>query len=383
MFEIILVTLLACGFVLCLPPIMALKARPRLVPGSDLELAPLGAYRRQYLAGAITRSTLAFALFPLIGLLYWHGSQGQEDWPGLGAFQIAISCLILAYLAGHAAAGLVQRRIELAAVNQFPSLGITVLPDSARLKGFASYLIPAGFLAAGLWWSPDSSWPFYVLAWLTYVLRFNYLAKQLRATYVPIAEDSSLAKTINDTAGQMGFAPKHLDILPSTLCNAGAYPSGNIVVTSALRAIASDREIAAMLAHQFCHLRHTHTLTRILAIGAVVIMLVGHLSLNWLTPQFTNMTDWVLCFASCVLGCFGILWSIYCAVSHRQEFACDQATAAIGLGPDLASVLTKLARCHGLPADWIGIDKILLTHPSLNERLKRLNTESSLNKSVN
>ena len=46
--------------------------------------------------------------------------------------------------------------------------------------------------------------------------------------------------------------------------------------------------------------------------------------------------------------------------------------ATLGLGPDLASCLTKITQFMGQPSTWIGIDRHLLTHPSLEERTARL-----------
>lgn len=59
-----------------------------------------------------------------------------------------------------------------------------------------------------------------------------------------------------------------------------------------------------------------------------------------------------------------------------MEFKCDADAAKIGLGQDLANCLDKITRFMGQPPQWIGIDRFLLTHPSLDERIAHLQKQS-------
>jgi len=58
--------------------------------------------------------------------------------------------------------------------------------------------------------------------------------------------------------------------------------------------------------------------------------------------------------------------------TRPAEFKCDADAAKLGLGLELASCLNKITRFMGQPSHWIGIDRFLITHPSLEERVARL-----------
>ncbi len=101
----------------------------------------------------------------------------------------------------------------------------------------------------------------------------------LRASRVPPARQAALRSQFDQmvrTAGET--APRRLEFRASPAIgpNAFALPAGIVVITDELVNLAQDdREILAVLAHELGHVRHRHTMRRLLESSATALIVAG------------------------------------------------------------------------------------------------------------
>ncbi|UXY14197.1 M48 family metallopeptidase [Chitiniphilus purpureus] len=140
--------------------------------------------------------------------------------------------------------------------------------------------------------------------------------------------------------------------------NAFALPGGVVVLTDQLAAIASDQEVAAVLAHEIGHVEHQHGLRMLYqsaGIGLALAALLGD------APSA----------ATTVVGMGSMLLELgYSRDAEREADAFAQAQLARnGLPPRLlASALRKLAQAHA----GAEVPALLSSHPDTAERIEAL-----------
>ena len=191
--------------------------------------------------------------------------------------------------------------------------------------------------------------------------------------------DEPLGARIAEVLHQFGYQPKKLTLLPGMIANAYALRDGSVLVTSALRTLATKEEVAATVAHELSHVRdgETKKLQRariasafavLLFVIPMMILFVGRRAEPFLPPFLGFGVTAISFIPAMAVGRY----------SRRLEFKCDRDAARIGLGPSLASCLTKMTAFAGNPRHWMGLDKYTLTHPPLNERVAALETAHAM-----
>ena len=101
----------------------------------------------------------------------------------------------------------------------------------------------------------------------------------LRASRVPPARQAALRAQFDQMVRAAGeTAPRRLEFRasPAIGANAFALPAGVVVITDDLVQLAADdRELLAVLAHELGHVRHRHTMRRLLESSATALIVAG------------------------------------------------------------------------------------------------------------
>ena len=335
------------------------------------------AYERGYRRRLVLR-----ALPPL--LLTWFvaraaGSRTLHAPPGFE--RAAFDSLCATFVLSAIGASFWRYRWDRAFIRRHPEFAGSL--QSLRLRLTSPVIVLAAFTLLGIALSSqDTAAVFGCLAAALVVLFGGQrlaLAALVRSR-IELPLGSPFGRIVSATVERFGFAPKRAILIPSTVANAYALPDGTVMVTTALRAIASDEEIAAVLAHELSHardrdaprIRRTSLGVWLLTMAVAGLAAYGALLLPageaFLIPIVTLAVATFLTLA-------GRLRAPYL---HRLEFKCDRAAAEIGYGPDLARCLTKLHRHMGMPVRWFGVERRLMTHPSLADRIEALASSSEV-----
>lgn len=203
------------------------------------------------------------------------------------------------------------------------------------------------------------------------------MMKRLVKTQVVVDPASATGEAIAQTVESFGFQPKRVLQSPNLVANAMAFPDGTVFFTTAARALMTDAELAAVLAHELSHVKHRDAkkIERIKALCMLIPSLVAALVIFGLL-QFGGADvafDYVFAFLAClIVSTSSFVVAILGRFSRRIEFRCDQEAAVMGHGAALASGLVKLHQYGGAPLRWGSLDRLILTHPSLEDRLVAL-----------
>jgi predicted Zn-dependent protease len=207
------------------------------------------------------------------------------------------------------------------------------------------------------------------------------VAAQVLGSYRPL-ENPSVNRYLNELGGYLvRFSPRpetfggyHFELVDSPEINAFAAPGGFILVTSGLyRMVASEEELAAVLAHEISHVTLQHGLSAIRTSNLTkAFTLIGQSALER-SSQGRNLMALTDAFDASIDDIVNKM--VVSGYSRDQEFAADRAAVAIlraahydpaGLG----SMLTKLERYSG--SHSTGFYK---THPPASERLAAIRGE--------
>jgi heat shock protein HtpX len=220
----------------------------------------------------------------------------------------------------------------------------------------------------------------FVFALLLLALATRLRVRSLTGKQHRIPWDGPLGKRVADVVSGYDMRPNNLILLPSLLANAFAMRDGSVIVTTAMRKIATDGEIAGIVAHELSHVRDGDV--RKLGISRRIALLPV-LAVFGFAVAFGLNGHYYDAEAPAVIGVVFLLGAagswLHARVSQRLEYKCDAAAVSMGLGPELASGLKKLSRYIGSPSHWVGVDHYLLTHPSLDRRLERIRREEQQN----
>ncbi len=141
--------------------------------------------------------------------------------------------------------------------------------------------------------------------------------------------------------------------------NALALPSGVVVVTDKLVELAkNDAELIAVLAHEIGHLRHRHTLRRLLQDSATVLLMAA------VTGDLTS-----------VVSLASALPAMLLQAKYSRDFETEADDFALeymkrhGVAPEsLGAILLRMEQGRGKAGD---VPDYLSTHPATRERAER------------
>ncbi len=368
-----------CLLLLAIPTYMVsavMRLRPRLLPGDGVLLEDLGTLQTAY-ENRYPMRLLLLRVAP--ALLAIHFGLPIVRWnAGLKAEGPSIVSVIIAAFAVYIGSmiGVVVLRIrhERAFVMAHPDFADSFLPVRPRILAILPWILSllalvASFLAE----DTASQFPLLGLGLVGLLMGLKLRSRQILESRYELPWDEPLGNRVADVVERFGHKPKKLVLLPSLVANAAAMRDGSVVVTSALRSIATPAEVAAVVAHELSHVRdgEGRKWTRLRLISGVPLGALAGLAIALGQGQPFEA------FIPSAVG-FGLvtLWMVpawWVGLRTRLgEFKCDADAANLGLGLDLATCLDKITRFMGMPSHWIGIDRFLLTHPSLEERTARL-----------
>ncbi|MGZ5007581.1 MAG: zinc metalloprotease HtpX [Methylobacter sp.] len=211
-----------------------------------------------------------------------------------------------------------------------------------------------------------------------------YGGRRLSANDAP-----GLHQIIQGLSARAGLStPPELYYLPSRLMNAfsvGTSANPAIGLSDALLNTLSMREISAVLAHEISHIQHNDV--RVMTYADIISRITNTLSLTGYLLIFLNLPLYFLgmvtisWLALAVLIAAPTLMSfLQLSLSRMKEFNADhQAVLLTGDPEGLAMALSKLEVYESSILDILfgrghkgSIPSILRTHPSTEERIKRL-----------
>jgi Zn-dependent protease with chaperone function len=183
--------------------------------------------------------------------------------------------------------------------------------------------------------------------------------RMMRKSTLPGSRQNSLRAKFADMARAAGdTTPYRLEFRQSFIgANAFALPSGIIVVTDDLvRLSRSDGEVLGVLAHELGHVKHRHTMRRLLEGSATALIIAG------VTGDVASTTS-LAAAAPTVL-----LQTRYSRDNEREADAyAVQMMRRANVDPAyLARILTRMERTSG--ARGTRIPAFLSTHPQTGER---------------
>jgi len=251
------------------------------------------------------------------------------------------------------------------------------------LVGGQTGMVIAFLLAAGMnlfaYWNSDKM-----------VLRL-YNARPVDATSAP-----ELHAIMQELAGRAGLPMPKLYVVENPQPNAfatGRNPeNAAIAVTTGLMQLLDREEVAGVLAHELAHVQHRDTL--IMTITATLAGAIGMLT-NFLFffggSDRNNPLGLVGTLAMMILAPLAAML-VQLAISRGREYEADRQGAAIAGNPlALANALRALGSVQGRvinrqaeanpatahlfivnPLSGRGADSLFATHPSLENRIRRL-----------
>jgi len=209
-------------------------------------------------------------------------------------------------------------------------------------------------------------------------------AKPLSYTQAP--EIHNIVQWLAEQAGlqqkpELYFIPRNTLIAYSV----GKQPSTAIAISNGLLQILNKRELIAVIAHEISHIVHNDILvmqvTQIIHIITSMFALMAYLTILIYLPVLylgEQPMPWVLLLILIIAPNLSVM--IQLAISRLREFDADMEAVKITNDPlALASALQKL---ENYQQSWfqrltmshrrLYIPKILNTHPSAKERIRRL-----------
>lgn len=207
-----------------------------------------------------------------------------------------------------------------------------------------------------------------------------------RLSYMQAPDIHGIIKWLSEQAGikpipELYFIPTNLP----TAYSVGKQPETAIAISNGLLQILNKRELIAVIAHEMSHIKHSdilviqatqiiHIITRVFSLIAYIIVLL-YLPVLLINEQ---PVPWLLLFI--LIAAPNVSMMIQLAISRLREFDADIEAVKLTDDPlSLAFALQKLEDYHQgwfyrmlLPDRSFRIPKLLNTHPSAKERIKRL-----------
>jgi len=214
----------------------------------------------------------------------------------------------------------------------------------------------------------------------------------VRATEISNSDDPVLWEIVKTLAGRIKLPMPRVYISPAQAPNAFATGRGPnhsaVCVTAGLREILDDDELEGVLAHELSHIKHRDILiSTIAAIVAGAISWLSYLAL-WSGGGRNRRSNPLVALLLLIFAPLAAAL-IQLAISRSREFEADRLGAeTVGSGQPLANALRKLESANKRiplpvpdtqrnmfivePLTGSGFAKLFMTHPSTEERIKRL-----------
>jgi Zn-dependent protease with chaperone function len=374
MYDIWLIDGLLVAALLYWPFSLIGRNRPRVLAGPGIKLPELTAHsepynrRRRLRLVQLASSILVCAYLIVRAAVFPPVPTEWIDTVRLGLgveAALAVSLLIATYL---------RFRLDGEFVSSHPEFSDCLQPLGSRIVGLALGLGGISLMLCAFLVQDEVE----ILAIVVAGVVLIRVARKLQTislvrNQVPLPLDSPLGERISATIRAFGYSPKACILIPSLSANGYAMPDGTVALTTALRVIATDDEVAAVVAHELSHTRdgdgkriQRRRILGIMSTGAVSCCAAGLMpSASLAFPIAVSM-----------MASLSPLSSWWLArLTQPMEFKCDRDATHQGLGAELASVLATMARYTGIPTKWTGLDRLLLTHPDLEDRVDAIQGE--------
>ena len=203
----------------------------------------------------------------------------------------------------------------------------------------------------------------------------------VHARELPVAEAPLLHSTVERLAARAGVVKPKLHLIPNGLPLALATGRGpaysSLAVSSGLLSACPPAELEGVLAHELAHVKH-----RDVALQTSVVVLAAS------TIELSRIGGWFQPALLFVLGPIAAA-CVHVLLSPKREFEADRSAAALcesphGLGDALLRLeqAAELVEFQASPATeplWtfnpfmeVGIAALFVTHPKVEERVRRL-----------
>lgn len=188
-------------------------------------------------------------------------------------------------------------------------------------------------------------------------------------------EDCELKKELLEMAARVKRKKVSIVVVDqdkSTFGAAAVYPIGHgtIYLSDTLLDILTNEELKAVMAHEVAHLKYKHGSKRIFTFFLGVFLTIT--LYNWLLEYkyWYEPETWYLLVTAFGFFYFGV-FSKY--LSRRQEYRADAYILKIGIPyEDFKHGMLKIVNSYEVSFDRLPVEEIFATHPSLNNRFKRL-----------
>jgi heat shock protein HtpX len=243
-----------------------------------------------------------------------------------------------------------------------------------------------------LWGRSGVVWGFVLISALVLIsprIAPEIIVRMYGARRVGPAQGAPILRIVDELARRASLpSPPHLYVIPSPLINAfatGVRSDALLAVTQGLLNRLDSRELIGVLAHEMAHIRHNDlwvmsladTMSRFTHFMSMVGVLLFIISLpaTFLGGQpFPLIGILLLYFAPTASGLLQL------GLSRAREYDADLEGARLSGDPEaLASALHKIETAQGsmwetilLPGRNVPVPSILRTHPSTEERIRRL-----------
>jgi Zn-dependent protease with chaperone function len=356
-------------------PVQAIyRSRPRYVPGDPQ--GTVTASEREYRRRYYVRLVLFRFMAPMLTLYFifraatWPSDAAPEG-PGVAWLACLLYALYVPAIIGAIALRVSQER---AFVRIHPSFADSLLPLRARVGALLPFIVAIGCIVSCTAFNDIAIvGGLYLTGLVSALLGRRLQMRTLTKSRHELAWDEPLGARIAEVLEQFGVTPKKLILYPSMMPNAFALPDGSVLVTSALRTLATKEEVAAVVAHELSHVRDGEgkkiQQRRLLSFLPVLLFLVATFMLVPSSSTEVFLPP-IVCFGCTSVWTLSLL--LFGQYTRRIEFKCDKDAARLGLGPSLASALEKINLFVGNPRRWAWLDRYILSHPSLDERLAAL-----------
>jgi heat shock protein HtpX len=231
-----------------------------------------------------------------------------------------------------------------------------------------------------------------IMNFFAYWFSDKMVLKQYRAQEVSVDNNPRLYNMVATLAANTNLPMPKVYIIPEQTPNAfatGRNPShAAVAATEGILKLLDDKELSGVMAHELTHVKNRDILTStIAATFAGAIAMLGQFSRFGGSNRQGNKNPIMLILI--MIGAPLIAMVIRMAISRVREYAADKGGAEISRQPlGLARALSKLQQGvqqipinRGNPAHahmfiinpfFGGMQKLFATHPSTEERIKRL-----------